>query len=332
LNPSVANVSIDFESIYYYSETLGLRHPDRDRDYDRITNRFLDLFCELGVRATFFMVGEDIRQNKLTPELLRRMTGAGHELANHTMTHPFNLSRLSKARKEEEIVSTGRLLEDATGIAVVGFRAPCLDVDEEIVDLLERHGYRYESSVLPFYLKQVQEFAYGVICHGRFRSTGGWQNSFAPGEPYVPERGQLHRRASNGVGRNDAHQPSVARSLVEVPIATLPIIRVPFYSTIHFALGRASFDASYALLRRGRRHFTYELHSIDLADCREDALADRYPGIDRHPCLKQSAARNADFLRHAIRRFQQDYELMTMRDMVARLNLDPAPVAGDGGR
>jgi peptidoglycan/xylan/chitin deacetylase (PgdA/CDA1 family) len=99
--PRVANISIDFESIHYYSKTLGLGHPDRDRDYGRIVDRFLDLFAELGVAATFFIVGDDIRLNKLSPSMLRRMVAAGHELANHTMTHPFNLSHLPRARKEE---------------------------------------------------------------------------------------------------------------------------------------------------------------------------------------------------------------------------------------
>jgi len=304
----LANISIDFESLYHYSETLGLNHPDRDRNYERIVDRFLDLFAETGVRATFFMVGDDIRSKKLATDVLKRMVDAGHELANHTMTHPHNLSRLSAADKEEEIVGTARLIEDATGQKVVGFRAPCLDIDEELVDILERHGYWYESSVLPFYLKQAQEFAYGLICRGRFRSTGAWQNSFAPPDPYAPAPGRLHRRGT--------------RQITEVPIATVPILRIPFYSTVHFALGRASFDASYALVRRGRQQFTYELHSIDLADCDEDGLRERYPGIDRHPCLKRPARENRAFLAYAIGRFQQDYTLTTMKEMVGALRTD----------
>jgi len=304
----LANISVDFESLYHYSETLGLNHPDRDRDYERIVDRFLDLFAELDVRATFFMVGDDIRSKKLAPDVLKRMVAAGHELANHTMTHPHNLSRLPRARKEEEIVATARLIEGITGQRVVGFRAPCLDVDEEIVEILEQHGYWYESSVLPFYLKQAHAFAIGLIARGRFRSTGAWQNSFAPGIPYAPARGKLHRRG--------------ARTITEVPIATVPILRVPFYSTIHFALGKASFDASYALVRRGRSQFTYELHSIDLADCADDGLQERYPGIERHPCLKRPASQNRAFLVYAIRRFQQDYTLTTMREMVGSLRGD----------
>lgn len=307
--PRTANISVDFESIYHYSVTLGLDHPDRDdAGYERIAERFLELFDELGVRATFFMVGDDIRLQKLRPAVVRRMADAGHELANHTLTHPHNLSHLPRARKEEEIRCTGRLLEDITGQRVVGFRAPCLDVDEEIVEILEENGYWYESSVLPFYLKQVQELAYGVITRGQFRSTGAWQNSFAPGNPYAPAAGKLHARGS--------------RRITEVPIATVPGVRFPFYSTIHFALGRASFDASYALVRRGRSAFTYELHSIDLAGCDEDGLSARYPGIERHPCLKHTVKENTAFLRYAIGRFKQDYTLTTMRDMVRAVRPD----------
>jgi peptidoglycan/xylan/chitin deacetylase (PgdA/CDA1 family) len=305
--PRVANISIDFESVYYYSVTLGLKHPDRDRDYDRIVDRFLELFAELDVPATFFLVGDDIRAGKLTRPMLRRMVAAGHELANHTLTHPHNLSTLSPDAKEHEVSCTGKLIEDATGQRVVGFRAPCLDIDEVMVDIIERLGYTYESSVLPFYLKQVQEFTYGLLCHGRFRSTGSWQNSFAPGDPYVPAQGRLHARGS--------------RKITEVPIATLPIVRVPFYSTIHFAFGRRSFDASYTLLRR-RRAFTYELHSIDLAGRDDHDVVDRYPGIDRHPCLRYTVAENREFLRYAIRRFKQDYRLATLRDLVAEVGPD----------
>ena len=311
-SPRLANVSVDFESIFHYSETLGLNHPDRDRDFGSIVDRFLALFAECGVRATFFIVGDDIRLQKLTPNVLRQMSDAGHELANHTMSHPFNLSRLSREQKEAEIVGTQRLIEDATGERVLGFRAPCLDVDEEIVNLLEDLGYTYESSVLPFYLKQAQEFAYGLVCRGQFRSTGSWRNSFAPAEPYNPTHGKLHR-------------PGM-RTITEVPIATVPGFRIPFYSTVHFALGKSSFDASYALLRLRRKNFTYELHSIDLADCDEDGLRGRYPGIERHPCLRQPAGQNAAFLRYAISRFREDYTLCTMRDMVAALRDHANPV------
>jgi hypothetical protein len=48
----------------------------------------------------------------------------------------------------------------------------------------------------------------------------------------------------------------------------------------------------------------------------------RYPGIERHPCLKQPVAKNRDFLLYAIRRFQQDYTLTTMREMVETLRPD----------
>lgn len=299
----LANVSIDFESIYYYVDTMGLPHADQDKDYHRVVHRYLDLFAQTGVKATFFLVGNDIRSGKLDPPVLREMAAAGHELANHTMTHPHNLSYLSRERKEQEIVSNQRLIEDITGQRVVGFRAPCFDVDEVILDILLDQGYSYDSSVYPCYLKQVQELGYYLLCRGKYRSSGNWRYSFAPGDPYRPDS-SLHRRGT--------------KDILEIPIAMTPYLRLPFYSTVHFALGEGFLNFCYAALR-SRRAFTYELHSIDLADYEGDRLGELYPGIERHPSMKHSLQAKTAMLRQAFMRFHRDYQLVTMKDMAERL-------------
>jgi hypothetical protein len=108
---------------------------------------------------------------------------------------------------------------------------------------------------------------------------------------------------------------------VEIPIATTPFLRLPFYSTVLFALGRTVFDASYSLVRR-RRAFTYELHSIDLADYEEDGLGHRYPGIDRHPSMGRPVGEKVAMLRYVIAQFRNDYELVTLAEMAGRVRTD----------
>lgn len=299
-----ASISVDFESMYYYAETLGLPHPDRDEPYDRIVRRFLKFFASLDVRATFFLVGRDIETGKLSPALLREIAGAGHELANHTLSHPYNFASLDRPRKLEEILGLQRLVESATGQRVVGFRAPCFDIDETILTVLREQGYSYDSSVYPCSLKSLQELGYALMCRGKFRNTGSWKNAFAPGIPYRPGL-RLQRRGDG--------------DLVEVLIATTPGLRLPFYSTIHFALNNAAFDALYAMLRLRRPFFTYELHSIDLADRDEDQLGVRYPGIERHPCMRRPWREKAELLRYMVARFRENYELVTMRELVERM-------------
>lgn len=299
----LASISVDFESIFYYANTLGLPYPDLDEDYDRVAHRYLELLCETGVRGTFFLVGRDIETGKLSRAMLRSLSSAGHELANHTMTHPHDMTRLSRADKVREIYDAGRLIEDIIGRRVVGFRAPCFDVDEEIVDILVEHEYLYDSSVYPCFLKPIQEVCYYLLCRGKFRNTGSWKYGFAPGTPYSPDS-HLHRRG--------------AKNIIELPIATVPLLRLPFYSTVLFALGKRFFDFSYAAVRR-RLAFTYELHSIDLADYDRDRLGQRYPGIERHPSMRCSLDEKVALLRYAITRFRSDYELVTLAEMVERM-------------
>ncbi len=299
----MANISIDFESIFYYADTLGLGHPDQDKDYDRVVHRYLELFHQLGVKATFFLVGNDIKSGKLAPTLVRLMAESGHEMANHTVTHPHNFAQLSLKEKEREIVGNQRLIEDITGERVVGFRAPCFDVDEEIVDILVNQEYLYDSSVYPCFLKPLQELGYYLLCRGKSRGTGSWKYGFAPGNPYSPDS-SLHRRGN--------------KKIIEIPIATVPFLRLPFYSTVHFALGGRFFGLCYSALRT-RSVFTYELHSIDLAGYEEDRLDILYPGIERHPSMQLSLSQKVEMLKYAITQFQGDYKLVTMREMAARL-------------
>jgi peptidoglycan/xylan/chitin deacetylase (PgdA/CDA1 family) len=80
----------------------------------------LELFAQFEVRATFFLVGEYVRQR---PEIARAVQQAGHLLGNHTMTHPSLLWE-SPARVRQELAGCSAIIEDATGAAVQYFRPP----------------------------------------------------------------------------------------------------------------------------------------------------------------------------------------------------------------
>jgi len=80
----------------------------------------LETLDEYGIRATFFMVGEMV---ELRPGTALAVYEAGHEIGNHTYTHP-NLNKLSAERAMEEIKSTDALLRELTGAYPTLIRAP----------------------------------------------------------------------------------------------------------------------------------------------------------------------------------------------------------------
>jgi peptidoglycan/xylan/chitin deacetylase (PgdA/CDA1 family) len=85
------------------------------------TPRILDLLAAHGARATFFVIGERVAAH---PELVRAMAAAGHEVADHTHTHPLRTFwRASPARVGRELdESVAALL--AAGVKPARFRPP----------------------------------------------------------------------------------------------------------------------------------------------------------------------------------------------------------------
>lgn len=101
------------------------------------TPKILEIFREAGGRATFFMIGSQIERS---PEIARMVREQGHEIGNHTFTHP-NLTELSEDDLRQELLRTHRLIETVAGIAPQAFRPPYLAFDERVEDAARSFGY-----------------------------------------------------------------------------------------------------------------------------------------------------------------------------------------------
>jgi len=86
----------------------------------KYTPTVLDVLKQAGVPATFFVVGGNA---ELYTDLLRRMDAEGHEIGNHTFTHP-NISNISPSQLQLELSATQRLFESILGRQSLLFRPP----------------------------------------------------------------------------------------------------------------------------------------------------------------------------------------------------------------
>ncbi|MES2176087.1 MAG: XrtA system polysaccharide deacetylase [Pseudomonadota bacterium] len=124
-------------------------------DWDGLTHRVeansdavLDLFAQADVKATFFTLGWVAERY---PALMRRIADAGHEVASHGYDH----ARVFTFTPEEfraDLRKSRAILEDASGQAVTGYRAPSFSIDPRTPwahSILAEEGYRYSSSVAP---------------------------------------------------------------------------------------------------------------------------------------------------------------------------------------
>jgi peptidoglycan/xylan/chitin deacetylase (PgdA/CDA1 family) len=97
------------------------------------TGKLLKLLDKEGVKATFFFIGENIQRH---PRLVEAVFKSGHNVGNHTMTHPF-MPALSRSRMAFEIDETNRLIEEITGEKPTLFRPPYGIIDGRGAKLLE---------------------------------------------------------------------------------------------------------------------------------------------------------------------------------------------------
>ncbi|NWQ43660.1 polysaccharide deacetylase family protein [Bacillus sp. EB106-08-02-XG196] len=101
------------------------------------TPQVLEIFSEAKGKATFFMIGEQMGKY---PEVVKQVADQGHEIGNHTFTHP-KLSQLSIQDCLKEIEETEKLIEKMAGRKPVVFRPPYLDYNQDTVSLLQNKRY-----------------------------------------------------------------------------------------------------------------------------------------------------------------------------------------------
>jgi polysaccharide deacetylase family protein (PEP-CTERM system associated) len=120
----------------------------RECRVERNVDRILELLDEHDTAATFFTLGWIAERY---PQLVRRLAEQGHEVASHGYGHE-RASDLNRADFRADIIRAKGVLEDLTGHAVNGYRAPSFSIGPGnlwALDTLARAGHRYSSSIYP---------------------------------------------------------------------------------------------------------------------------------------------------------------------------------------
>lgn len=112
------------------------------------TVRLLDLFKRKNVRATFFVLGWI---GERFPDLIRAIDCSGHEIGSHGYGHRL-CTTLSDEQLLQDLESSKSLLEEITAKPVFGYRAPAFSLTPNLMHLLHRTGFRYDSSYNDFAL------------------------------------------------------------------------------------------------------------------------------------------------------------------------------------
>jgi len=144
--------SVDVEE-YFHAIALAPAAPQSQWDslpsrVDASTRLILDLLAERGALGTFFVVGWVAERQ---PRLVRAIADAGHEVASHSYWHR-QVFTMTPDEFDSDVRHSKDVLEQVTGRAVLGFRAPSFSIIpgcEWALDVLVEAGFTYDSSLFP---------------------------------------------------------------------------------------------------------------------------------------------------------------------------------------
>ncbi|HIA03675.1 MAG TPA: hypothetical protein EYN06_02095 [Myxococcales bacterium] len=241
-------VNVDVDSLGLYYGIHGLNQVPGEAAWELGVPRFLDLFSHLGLRATFFVVAKDL-EREIPLRVAQEVVAAGHELASHSYSHPYDLIQQSDAEIEAQIAKSEEIIGGVRGTRLVGFRAPGYNTNESVAQILVRRGYRYDSSLFPcppYYLTRAAILgAMSLIGKQSASIVGDVGAAFSNPLPHIQEVGD--------------------GALLEFPISVVPGIRFPIIGTALTLLGQTGIRLLIPALRR-MPFINLEFHALDLLD------------------------------------------------------------------
>jgi hypothetical protein len=268
--------------------------------------RVLKVLGQWGWTITVFIVGQDaaLERNR---EALGALAAAGYEMGNHSFRHEPWLHLYSESEIEQEIARAEEAIEAATGRKPQGFRGPGYSLSGSTLRVLARRGYLYDASTLPTFLGPLARIYYFLTSDltGEERARrkalfGGLRDGLRPVRPY---RWQLE----NG-------------QLLEIPVTTMPIVKMPFHFSYLLYLGTFStalavlyFRIALWMCRITGTEPSLLLHPLDFLG-RADV-----PELAFFPAMKLDSTQKLSLLNRVFRELHTRYTVMPLGEQAMRL-------------
>jgi hypothetical protein len=223
----IASLSLDLDNKWCYLRTHGVAGWEKYPSYLHVAvPRVLRTCAGRDLRLTCFVVGRDAERDE-NRDLLATVAAAGHEIGNHSHNHYPWMHTLGRELVEAEITDAEQQIERATGRRPVGFRSPAYSLSADTLEVLAERGYEYDATTLPTYL--------GPLARWYFRRTA------SPEAADEADRRELFGTFCDGLRPIRPYVVDTAAGpLVEIPITTLPLIRLPIHMTYLWYLWQLS--------------------------------------------------------------------------------------------
>jgi peptidoglycan/xylan/chitin deacetylase (PgdA/CDA1 family) len=301
----LASISLDLDNQWVYLKAHG--DPDWAQ-FPSYLNVFipevLDILDELGLRITFFIVGQDAAL-PANQAVLAELTKRGHEVGNHSFDHDpmFHLRPVEKIR--DDVLRSEEAIHLATGAKTVGFRGPGFVWTSDLIKVLVSRNYQYDASSLPTFIGPVARAYYFRKSNltreerrDRSKLYGSFKDVARPLKAYSME--------TDDCGK-----------LLEVPVTTIPIIRTPFHlsyliylSKFSETLMRGYLNLAIQLCKMTKTSPSFLLHPLDLLG------GDRITNLRFFPGMDLPSGRKRELFRQVITTLSYHFRFVGLAEFV----------------
>lgn len=271
----IASLSLDLDNLWSYQRTHGDPDWEQRRSYFPVLMpRLLDLLDERGCRITFFIVGADAAAPASRP-WLRMITERGHEVGNHSFHHECWMHRHSNDEIVADLAAAEDAIGEATGERPRGFRGPGFSWSPAVLEILAQRGYSYDASTLPTYLGPLARAYFLATARLDAEQRRRRRELFGSFRDGMRPAGAYHWRLPSG------------RSLLEIPVTTMPVLKAPFHMSYLIYLSRFSRRLMWSYLRlalelclRTGTTPSFLLHPLDVLGPEDAPQLAFFPGMD----------------------------------------------------
>jgi peptidoglycan-N-acetylglucosamine deacetylase len=301
----IASLSCDLDDKWSYMKTHGDGGWETFPSYlDLVVPRIMSCFKQQDLLATFFIVGQDAVPEK-NHGLFRAIVEAGHEVGNHSFRHEPWLHLYSEEEIKKEMAMAEDHIERATGQRPVGFRGPGYSLSRPTVMELIQRGYLYDATTFPTFLMPLARLYYFTTANfssqekSQRKSLGGrLRDGLRPNKPYC--------------WRLDG------RTLLEIPVTTLPGFKLPLHMSYLLALKLFSpklalgyLDLGLRLCRVAGVEPSIVLHPTDFLGSEDEQ------GLLFIPGMGLPLEKKLEFVNEVLNRLKGAYSVVTLREHAA---------------
>ncbi|MBE9030282.1 polysaccharide deacetylase family protein [filamentous cyanobacterium LEGE 11480] len=298
----IASISLDLDNKWSYLRAQGVEGWEQFPSYfSLVVPKILAIADQCRLALTVFVVGRDAEIADNVP-WLQQIVAAGHDIGNHSYMHEPWMQENPIEEIEIELHKAAKAIESATGQKTNSFRGPGFAVSTNLLTVLQDQGYVYDASVFPTFLGSILRKA----ALERAEVPDAIKN--APN----PEFG----RFGDGFRSVTPHRWSVnGGSILEIPVTTMPVFRVPIHLTyLHFLASKSKLLAklylwfALTMCKIFRVEPSILLHPLDFI------AADTVPELGHFPGMGGSTEEKCALTIEFLQQIQKGFKLMSLSE------------------